>query len=196
MRFYHSIYYRLIISFIIWMSAVMGAATISAQSEPNNRDITQAPDIQDPNPQGLDIQTSDPQTPVENEQEKLAVQTLEARAVEVREAAEIRIENQMVEMTNLVEALARNLGQLHYLRTLCFGTSDQKWRDFASHMMDMEAKRNPSQKPVFIEAFNQGYYHEQTRYQSCNQNISVDAAALAENGRHLATMLGDPYRDN
>jgi uncharacterized protein (TIGR02301 family) len=116
-------------------------------------------------------------------------------AEKAREEAELRIEAQMVEMTSLVEALSKNLGQLHYLRTLCFGTDDQKWRTYAQEMMDIENKNNAAQKSRLVRAFNAGYYQEESRHSQCTREVSVDVAALAENGRHIASMLGDPYRD-
>ena len=118
-----------------------------------------------------------------------------AKALAAREAAELRVERDMVKMKNLVDAMARNLGQLHYLRTLCFGDDDQKWRDLASKMMTMEAGDDPARKRQLVGAFNAGYYLEEKRFDVCTKDVSVDAAALAENGRHIASMLGDPYRE-
>lgn len=116
-------------------------------------------------------------------------------ALKARETAELRIEADMVTMNNLVEALAKNLGQMHYLRTLCFGDTDQKWRDIASEMMNIESGEDLEEKRLLIRAFNAGYYQEQGRHASCSSAVSVDAAALAENGRHISTMLADPYRE-
>ena len=113
-----------------------------------------------------------------------------------RIAAELRVEQDMVKMNNLVEAMSKNLGQLHYLRTLCFGTSDQKWRNYASELMQLEAGPDSAQRKNLVRAFNAGYYQEKERHITCSEAVSVDAAALAENGRHLASMLGDPYREN
>lgn len=118
-----------------------------------------------------------------------------AAAEKAREAAELRVEKDMVKMKNLTDALARNLGQLHYLRTLCFGSEDQKWRDLASKMMTMEAGEDSARKRQLVGAFNDGYYLQEKRFDTCSKDVSVDAAALAENGRHLASMLGDPYRE-
>lgn len=118
-----------------------------------------------------------------------------AAALKAREEAELRIEADMVTMNNLVEALSKNLGQMHYLRTLCFGDSDQKWREYASQMMNIEAGEDSAQRRQLIRAFNAGFYQEEGRHANCSQAVSVDAAALAENGRHISTMLGDPYRE-
>lgn len=117
------------------------------------------------------------------------------KAQKAKEAAELRIEEDMMTMSSLVEALSKNLGQMHYLRTLCFGAGDQKWRDFATQMMDIEAPNERARKRQLIRAFNTGYYQAESRHKTCSQSVSVDAAALAENGRHIASMLGDPYRE-
>ena len=112
-----------------------------------------------------------------------------------REAAELRIEADMVRMTSLVEALAKNLGQLHYLRTLCFGEDDQQWRQSMSDMLEIEAPGDTSKQRELTQAFNAGYYLEKRRHSVCSQAVSADVAALAENGRSVSRMLGDPYRE-
>jgi len=108
---------------------------------------------------------------------------------------ESRIDKNMVTMTGLVEAMSNNLGQLHFLRALCFGTDDQKWRVVASEMMQIEAPNDAAYRRQLIRAFNAGYYAQKDRYTSCTSAVAMDVAALSENGRHLATMLGDPYRE-
>ena len=108
---------------------------------------------------------------------------------------ENRIDKNMVTMTGLVEAMSNNLGQLHFLRTLCFGSEDQKWRVEASNMMQIEAPNDVSYRRQLIRAFNAGYYAQKNRYTSCTTKVALDVAALSENGRHLSTMLGDPYRE-
>jgi len=115
-------------------------------------------------------------------------------ALEAKETAELRVEADMVTMSNLVEALSKNLGQMHYLRTLCYGQDDQKWRDYAGRMIELEIQNDASRRAQLVRAFNAGYYQEQARHNACGNSVAVDAAALAENGRHLANMLGDPYR--
>ena len=116
-------------------------------------------------------------------------------AAKAREAAELRIEEDMVTMTNLVEALSKNIGQIHYLRTLCFGLNDQKWRDYGQRMMTVEAGDDKERHRQLVRAFNAGYYQEKERHTKCSPKVSVDVAALAENGRHISSMLGDPYRE-
>ena len=108
---------------------------------------------------------------------------------------ETRIDKNMTSMTGLVEAMANNLGQLHFLRTLCFGSDDQKWRTVAAGMMRIEAPENRSYHRQLIHAFNAGYYAQKDRNQACTQTVALDVAALSENGRRLSVMLGDPYRE-
>ena len=67
-------------------------------------------------PQETEPQDAAPEKPL-TEREKRAL------AAKAREAAELRIEQDMVTMTSLVEALAKNLGQIHYLRTCLLYTS-------------------------------------------------------------------------
>ena len=118
-----------------------------------------------------------------------------ALAAQAREAAELRVEEDMVTMTSLVEALSKNLGQIHYLRTLCFGPDDQKWRNYGQRMMTVEANGDQDRHRQLVRAFNAGYYQEKDRHTQCTKEVSVDVAALAENGRHISSMLGDPYRE-
>ena len=111
------------------------------------------------------------------------------------EKAEERIDENMVTMSNLVEALANHLGQLHFLRTLCYGSDDQKWRRTASDMMNVETPGDGARRRELIRAFNAGYYAQKERYQTCSSMVAIDVAALSENGRRLTVMLGDPYRE-
>jgi len=62
-------------------------------------------------------------------------------------------------------------------------------------MMQIEAPNDVSYRRQLIRAFNAGYYDQKDRYSSCTTKVALDVAALSENGRHLATMLGDPYRE-
>lgn len=125
------------------------------------------------------------------EQQRAAAIAAEA----AREAAEKRVEEDMLKMNNLVEALSKNLGQLHYLRTLCFGDDDQLWREKTAEMMDVEVGDDTERRRDIIRAFNAGYNQERDRFSSCSKAVSLDAAALSENARNIATMLGDPFRE-
>lgn len=142
---------------------------------------------------GANVPPPDVETPPDVP--KKTEKQLRAEALKNREAAELRIEADMQNMTNIVEALFKNLGQIHYLRALCFGTNDQKWRNYAYDMMQIEAPDSQERRSQFIRAFNAGYYQEQERHSQCSNKVSVDVAALAENSRNLATMLGDPFRE-
>ncbi|NNC37521.1 MAG: TIGR02301 family protein [Hyphomonadaceae bacterium] len=110
--------------------------------------------------------------------------------------AEERIDENMVTMSNLMEALSNHLGQLHFLRTLCYGADDQKWRRTASDMMNVETPGDGTRRRELIRAFNAGYYMQKERYQTCSSMVAIDVAALSESGRRLSIMLGDPYRED
>ena len=144
-----------------------------------------AQDAQAQNSEAQDAQAEKPLT----ERQKRALR------MKAREAAELRVEQDMVTMTSLVEALSKNLGQIHYLRTLCFGADDQKWRNYGQRMMTVEANGDQDRHRQLVRAFNAGYYQEKERHTQCTKEVSVDVAALAENGRHISSMLGDPYRE-
>lgn len=116
-------------------------------------------------------------------------------ALKAREEAERRIEADMVQMTDLVEIMAKNLGQMHYLRTLCFGLGDQQWREYMEQLLDVEAPDDTSRQRDLTQAFNAGFYQAQERHERCDASVSTDVAALAESGRSVANMLGDPYRE-
>ena len=114
-----------------------------------------------------------------------------------REDAETRIEEDLVKMNDMTEALSKLIGRLHYLRTLCFGREDQLWRDYMGGLLEIEVPDtdDETKRDYLTNAFNTGYYLEEARFSECNNSVSIEAAALAENGRRLASMLGDPYRD-
>lgn len=126
----------------------------------------------------------------------VSAQTASATEANTEVPIEKRLEQDMISMPDMVQALARNLGQLHYIRTICFGQSDQTWRDQATAMMNIEAPTDREKRRLLIKAFNDGFYDVKTRHTQCSEGVSAEAAALAENGRHLASMLGDPYREN
>lgn len=162
------------------------------------------PRYQDASPQRQDAQSKKAQTPTPPKKETaqaanpvkpLTDSQKRELAMKAREAAELRVEQDMVTMTSLVEALAKNLGQIHYLRTLCFGLNDQKWRDYGQRMMDVESGGDTDRHRQLVRAFNAGYYQEKDRHTQCSREVSADVAALAENGRHISSMLGDPYRE-
>jgi len=129
-------------------------------------------------------------TPVLAQSRSLIDPNIEAANVENRIDANMQV------MKTLVEAMANNLGQLHYLRTLCFSEGDQTWRKAAANMMELEAPQTGPRRSQLVNAFNNGYYQQKERYQRCTKTVAIDVAALAENGRRLATMLGDPYREH
>ena len=177
----------------LFLLAAPAAAQDAQANDPRYQDAQpQRQDVQRQNTQAQEAQpdAAKPETvkPL-TEAERIAL------AAKAREAAELRVERDMVTMTSLVEALSKNLGQIHYLRTLCFGLNDQKWRDYGQRMMEVEAAGDTDRHRQLVRAFNAGYYQEKDRHTECSRDVSADVAALAENGRHISSMLGDPYRE-
>ena len=150
---------------------------------------------QDAEAQKPQTETEKPATKKAEPAKPLTERQKRALVAKAREAAELRVEQDMVTMTSLVEALSKNLGQIHYLRTLCFGANDQKWRDYGQRMMTVESNGDADRHRQLVRAFNAGYYQEKERHTQCTKEVSVDVAALSENGRHISSMLGDPYRE-
>src|SRR5262245_40498082 len=61
--------------------------------------------------------------------------------------------------------LSEVLGGAHYLRILCQGRGDQRWRDYMRGVID----REPSYRDRLVEAFNRGYRDQETRFAVCDR---------------------------
>ncbi len=81
--------------------------------------------------------------------------------------------------------LANVLGGVHYLRILCNGREDQRWRDY---MLGVNA-REPQYRNRLIEAFNGGYRNEEARYEQCDLAATQAEAELRANGLRIADSL-------
>lgn len=76
----------------------------------------------------------------------------------------------------LVE-LAEVLGGSHYLRTLCDGRGNQRWRDYMRGIIE----REPNYNAALVEAFNRGYRNEEVRFHNCdNQAVQAEAELRAQ----------------
>lgn len=84
----------------------------------------------------------------------------------------------------LVE-LSEVLGGSHYLRILCDGRGDQRWRDYMRGVIE----REPSYNALLVEGFNRGYRNEEARFPTCDQTTRQMEAELRARGVRVAQGL-------
>lgn len=87
--------------------------------------------------------------------------------------------------------LAEVLGGAHYLRILCQGRGDQRWRDYMRGVMD----REPSYRDQLVEGFNRGYRDQETRFPVCDRTASQTEAELRARGLRVANGLSARHGD-
>jgi uncharacterized protein (TIGR02301 family) len=90
----------------------------------------------------------------------------------------------------LVE-LSEVLGGAHYLRILCDGRDDQRWRNYMRGVIDREPRYNA----VLVEGFNQGYRTEETRFSRCDASAEQTEAELRARGLRIAQGLSARHAD-
>ncbi len=86
--------------------------------------------------------------------------------------------------SQLVE-LAEVLGGSHYLRIICEGRGDQRWRDYMRGVIE----REPEYNAVLVEGFNRGYRTEEARFPACDATTRQMEAELRARGLRLAQAL-------
>jgi uncharacterized protein (TIGR02301 family) len=84
----------------------------------------------------------------------------------------------------LVE-LSEVLGGAHYLRIICDGRNDQRWRDFMRGVI----QREPEYNGLLVEGFNRGYRQEEARFPTCDATTRQMEAELRARGVRLAQGL-------
>lgn len=84
----------------------------------------------------------------------------------------------------LVE-LSEILGGSHYLRILCGGRGDQRWRDYMRGVIE----REPESNALLIEGFNRGYRNEEARFPTCDANTRQMEAELRARGLRVSQGL-------
>ena len=92
--------------------------------------------------------------------------------------------------SQLVE-LAEVLGGAHYLRILCEGRGDQRWRDYMRGVI----QREPEYNALLVEGFNRGYRNEEARFPVCDQTTRQMEAELRARGLRVAQALSARNRD-
>ncbi len=86
--------------------------------------------------------------------------------------------------SQLVE-LAEVLGGSHYLRILCEGRGDQRWRDYMRGVI----QREPNHNAALVEGFNRGYREEEARFPVCDETTRQMEAELRARGLRVAQAL-------
>lgn len=84
----------------------------------------------------------------------------------------------------LVE-LSEVLGGAHYLRIVCDGRGDQRWRDFMRGVI----QREPNYNGVLVEGFNRGYRQEEARFPVCDSTTRQMEAELRARGLRISQGL-------
>lgn len=84
----------------------------------------------------------------------------------------------------LVE-LSEILGGAHYLRILCDGRGDQRWRDYMRGVI----QREPQHNAALVEGFNRGYRDEEARFPTCDATTRQMEAELRARGLRVSQGL-------
>ena len=87
--------------------------------------------------------------------------------------------------------LSEVLGGAHYLRILCQGRGDQRWRDYMRGVID----REPSYHDGLVEGFNRGYRDQEARFPICDRAASQTEAELRARGLRVAGGLSARHGD-
>lgn len=87
--------------------------------------------------------------------------------------------------------LAEVLGGTHYLRILCNGRADQRWRDYMRGVI----QREPAYNAQLVEAFNRGYRNEETRFPTCDTPAQQMEAELRARGLRVSQGLSARHGD-
>lgn len=87
--------------------------------------------------------------------------------------------------------LSEVLGGAHYLRVLCDGRRDQRWREYMRGVLT----REPRYHDQLVEGFNRGYRQEESRFSDCNQPATQAEAELRARGLRVAGGLSARYGD-
>lgn len=86
--------------------------------------------------------------------------------------------------TQLVD-LAEVLGGAHYLRIICDGRDDQRWRNYMRGVI----QREPEYNGILVEGFNRGYRQEEARFPVCDATTRQMEAELRARGLRIAQGL-------
>ena len=86
----------------------------------------------------------------------------------------------------LLTQLAEVLGGSHYLRIVCQGRGDQRWRTYMQGVI----QREPQYNDQLIAAFNRGYRDQEARFPTCDETTRQMEAELRARGLRISQGLG------
>jgi uncharacterized protein (TIGR02301 family) len=115
----------------------------------------------------------------------LAMAGVSFLAAAAAQEEERRSATQPVTYEDQVVELGRVLGGAHYLRILCNGRGDQRWRDYMREVMS----REHSSSRALSAAFNEGFRREEMRFSVCGRASEQMEAELRAQGLRLAGAL-------
>jgi uncharacterized protein (TIGR02301 family) len=114
--------------------------------------------------------------------------TAAAQAPQQRQApvgGEVWYAGQLVELANV-------LGGTHYLRILCEGRGDQRWRDYMQGVIS----REPAHRVALVEGFNRGYREQEARFPVCDSAATQMEAELRATGFRISDGLAARHVDD
>jgi uncharacterized protein (TIGR02301 family) len=82
--------------------------------------------------------------------------------------------------------LAEVLGGSHYLRIVCQGRADQRWRTYMQGVI----QREPQYNDQLVGAFNRGYRDQEARFPTCDETTRQMEAELRARGLRISQGLG------
>ena len=82
-------------------------------------------------------------------------------------------------------SLAEVLGGSHYLRIVCQGRGDQRWRTYMQGVI----QREPQYNDQLIAAFNRGYRDQEARFPTCDETTRQMEAELRARGLRISQGL-------
>jgi uncharacterized protein (TIGR02301 family) len=82
--------------------------------------------------------------------------------------------------------LSEVLGGSHYLRILCEGRGDQRWRAYMQGVI----QREPQYSDQLVAGFNRGYRDQEARFPTCDETTRQMEAELRARGLRISQGLG------
>jgi uncharacterized protein (TIGR02301 family) len=82
--------------------------------------------------------------------------------------------------------LSEVLGGSHYLRILCEGRGDQRWRTYMQGVI----QREPQFSDQLVAGFNRGYRDQEARFPTCDETTRQMEAELRARGLRISQGLG------